>query len=110
MLQRICANDAEALDLLDQVTQRAQGNPEPSEHNQYTPEDERLNADNIRNYQHGTSKSYALRRLRKDRPDLHAEVIAGKKSPHAVACGNVAPQGRLRAEFWGLWSEGYRSL
>lgn len=30
----------------------------------------------------GTSRQYALRRLRKSRPDLHKQVIAGKKSAH----------------------------
>lgn len=32
----------------------------------------------------GTSKEAGLRRLRKDRPDLHQEVIDGKKSVHAA--------------------------
>jgi hypothetical protein len=31
----------------------------------------------------GTSKAYALRRLRKDRPDLHTRVLAGEISAHA---------------------------
>jgi hypothetical protein len=31
----------------------------------------------------GTSKAYALRRLRKDRPDIHARVLAGEISAHA---------------------------
>jgi hypothetical protein len=30
----------------------------------------------------GTSRAYALRRLRKDRPDIHARVLAGELSPH----------------------------
>jgi hypothetical protein len=31
----------------------------------------------------GTTAAYALARLRKDRPDIHARVLAGKISPHA---------------------------
>jgi hypothetical protein len=31
----------------------------------------------------GTSRAAALRRLRKDRPDIHARVLAGELSPHA---------------------------
>jgi len=32
----------------------------------------------------GTSASYALRRLAKDRPDLHAQCLAGAMTPHAA--------------------------
>lgn len=32
----------------------------------------------------GTSRAYALQRLEKDRPELHAEVIAGRLSAHAA--------------------------
>ncbi len=32
----------------------------------------------------GNSASSALRRLRKDRPDLHARVLADELSPHAA--------------------------
>ena len=31
----------------------------------------------------GTSAAAALRRLRKDRPDIHARVLAGELTPHA---------------------------
>jgi len=31
----------------------------------------------------GTSRAYALRRLREQRPDIHARVLAGEISPHA---------------------------
>ena len=31
----------------------------------------------------GTSRAYALRRLREQRPDVHARVLAGEISPHA---------------------------
>ncbi|MFD6360166.1 hypothetical protein ACFWFX_09965, partial [Streptomyces roseolus] len=32
----------------------------------------------------GTSKEAGLRRLRKDRPDLHADVLAGRLSTHSA--------------------------
>ena len=32
----------------------------------------------------GTSNTYALRKLRKDRPDLHAKVIAGELTPNSA--------------------------
>jgi hypothetical protein len=32
----------------------------------------------------GTSRTYALARLRRDRPDLHDRVLAGELSPHAA--------------------------
>lgn len=32
----------------------------------------------------GTSREYALRRLRKDAPKLHARVLSGQMSPHAA--------------------------
>jgi hypothetical protein len=32
----------------------------------------------------GTSREAGLRRLRKDRPDLHAEVLAGRLSAHGA--------------------------
>jgi hypothetical protein len=33
----------------------------------------------------GNASAAALRRLRKDRPDLHAEVMAGEQSANAAA-------------------------
>lgn len=40
--------------------------------------------DVITRTEHGTSRSYALQRLRKDAPALHAEVLAGRLSAHAA--------------------------
>jgi hypothetical protein len=42
---------------------------------------------NVNGYSHpeGNAAAGALRRLRKDRPDLHARVLAGELSPHAAA-------------------------
>lgn len=74
LLRRIISGDTEALDLLDRALQMPAGRPK--------------NADVISNNdppgRHGTSKGYALRRLRKDAPELHAEVLAGRISAHAA--------------------------
>jgi len=48
----------------------------------------------------GTSKDYALRKLRKDAPELHAEVLAGRLSAHAamVKAGFRPPTFTVRAD------------
>lgn len=74
LIKRIVADDREAVDLLDRVLQRQVGRP-------------RETMDNINNSEgrpSGTSQARALRRLRKDAPELHAEVIAGRLSAHAA--------------------------
>lgn len=68
-----------AQDLLDRAMKRPSGGS--TEIN--------LNVDNIHNESDlgrpsGTSREAGLRRLRKDRPDLHAEVLAGRLSTHAA--------------------------
>ena len=65
LLKRICAEDKEALDLIDQVEQAKHGGDRKSEH---------IKSDVITldTNQRGTSRQHALRKLRKDRPDLHA--------------------------------------
>ncbi len=80
MLQRICADDTEVLDLIDRVVQ---GKHAGNGSNQYAS----ANVDNINISTHrpaGTNRQHALRKLRKDSPTLHAEVLAGKLSPHAA--------------------------
>lgn len=74
LIKRIVADDREAVDLLDRVLQRQVGRP-------------REIVDNVHNSEgrpSGTSQARALRRLRKDAPELHAEVIAGRLSAHAA--------------------------
>lgn len=70
-LKRLCGDDPEALDLIDQAEQRP-----PSVHA----------FDNIQGTEAptGTSKQAALRRLRRDQPDLHERVLTGKISAHAA--------------------------
>jgi len=65
----------EAQDLLDRALQR------PSHLHAELDQD---GVDNIHVRPSGTSKEAGLRRLRKDRPDLHTEVLAGRLSTHAA--------------------------
>jgi len=73
-LQDLCRRDRGALDAIDQVTQ----NP-PSIH--------RGAFNNVKGTDApvGNSSAYALRKLRKDRPDIHKRVLAGELSPNAGA-------------------------
>lgn len=72
LVRRIIDPDPEAVDLFDRATQRPPGHP--------------AKLDNIQESEapSGTSRQASLRRLRKDRPDLHAEVLAGRLSAHAA--------------------------
>lgn len=77
LIRRIVADDTEALDLLDQAMQNTPGVHLPrSDSDVITISDQSGGR--------GTSKDYALRRLRKDAPELHAEVLAGNLSAHAA--------------------------
>lgn len=71
LVQRVAAEDPDTVDLLDRELQRP-----PSLHA----------VDNVHGTERpsGNSESAALRRLRKDRPDLHADVLARKLSAHAA--------------------------
>ncbi len=81
-MKRICRDDAEALDLVDQATQNPVGRP--------------VNVDIVNDKLAGNAAQHALRKLRKDRPDLHAEIRAGRKSPHGamVEAGSHAQRAR----------------
>jgi len=72
MVKRICSDDPEVIDLIDQATQKHDGRP--------------VTVDIINGYDRptGTNAQQAIRRLRKDRPDLHAQVLAKGISPHAA--------------------------
>lgn len=69
LIKRVIGDDVEALDLLDRALQNA-----PSIHA----------VNNIHGRPEGTSKDAALRRLRKDAPELHADVLAGRLTAHAA--------------------------
>lgn len=76
-LKRLCADDMETLDLLDAAMQAGQ---KPGERTDLVSIINDVNDDRPA----GTTRTYALRRLRKSRPDLHEQVIAGDLSPHAA--------------------------
>lgn len=86
LIRRIVEPDREALDLLDRALQNPVGTNEGI---------------NIMNSlaPRGTSKEYALRKLRKDAPELHARVLAGDLSPHAamIEAGFRPPSFTVRA-------------
>jgi hypothetical protein len=73
LVRRIAAADPVTLDLLDRAVQRKQGERTDLQH-----------TDNVTKSDHGNERTYALRRLRKDRPDLHARVLEGVVSAHAA--------------------------
>lgn len=73
LVRRVVSGDPEAVDLLDQALAGRQG----------------LRTDLVDNINEvarptGTSQNAALRRLRKDAPALHTEVLAGNLSAHAA--------------------------
>lgn len=71
LVRRIVADDTEAMDLLDRALQNPVGRPEKVNNiNDSAPR--------------GTSKDYALRRLRTDAPRLHEDVLAGRLTAHAA--------------------------
>jgi hypothetical protein len=73
LVHRIVADDIEAADLLDRAIQGRQG--------------ERTDLGNIVpkvGRPEGNQRDKALRRLRKDAPELHSEVLAGRLSAHAA--------------------------
>jgi hypothetical protein len=99
-LRQICEMAEEPmklLSMLDELSQRGPGganNPEGLggksgkkrevvNRDNITIDNERdYTAENERRGAHGTSREAALRRLRKDRPDLHEQVLSGELTPH----------------------------
>lgn len=74
-IRRLCRDDAEALDLIQQAVQSCPQQGRRTDFVDIINEVERPT---------GTSAEQALRRLRKDAPELHAKVIAGELKPHAA--------------------------
>jgi len=71
ILERLCHDDVEALDMLTKATM--QPGSRSDLHN------------NIMEVKpQGTSRAYSLRRLAADAPALHTRVLAGELSPHAA--------------------------
>ena len=82
-IKRLCEKDKEALDLIDRAIQNPNGGDRKSTDyiSVYDIHTDNTHTDRPA----GTSAAASIRRLRKDRPDLHQSVIAGDLSPHAAA-------------------------
>jgi hypothetical protein len=85
MLRRLCKDDMEALDLIDQAVQRPNGGDRKSEGAPTRVDN--INSDPVPN---GTSEQAAIRRLRKDRPDL-LEKVNGRRGESSQTGANFAP-------------------
>lgn len=72
LVRRIVGNDTGALDLLDRALENPTGRPPAS-----------VDISNA-SRPTGTTQAASLRRLRKDAPSLHSEVLAGRLSAHAA--------------------------
>lgn len=75
-LKQLCQDDKEARDALVSATVGEHGT------NQYTKPKSGEDNHNITHHSTGTSTDYALRKLRRDRPDLHEKVLEGRLSPN----------------------------
>ena len=77
LIKRICADHKDVLLLIERAVQGKHGGDRKSK---------QIKHDNIMldKPQYGTDRSYALRRLHKDRPDLLQKVIAGNLTPHGA--------------------------
>jgi hypothetical protein len=78
LIRRLVGGDPKAVDLLDRALQRPDGGDHRSDEYKATVD----NVNGVRPT--GNSEAAALRRLRKDRPDLHARVIKGEMKAHAA--------------------------
>jgi len=92
LVRRLVADDVEALDLLDQAL--LDGSRQGKRNDLVN------NINEVTERPMGTSRDYALRKLRKDAPELHAEVLAGRLSAHAamVKAGFRPPTFTVRAD------------
>ncbi|HVS71094.1 MAG TPA: hypothetical protein VHQ47_07555 [Phycisphaerae bacterium] len=68
-IRRLCRDDAEALSLLDEATVESKGGDRKSSH----IKDNNVTIDPAPK---GNTRQQALRKLRKDAPEIHAEVLA----------------------------------
>jgi hypothetical protein len=80
LIQRLCADDKEALRLIRKAVTGKRGGDRKSENIKH----DNVMFDEPHKPQQGNDRAYALTRLRKDRPDLHAKVLANDLSPHAA--------------------------
>jgi hypothetical protein len=75
LVRKFVRDDPEALSLFDQAVQRPVGANQHSEGDDNVHTQERPT---------GNSRERALRKLRRDAPELHALVLAGEVSPHGA--------------------------
>jgi len=78
-LRHLCQDDKKALDAIDRATVGEAHRPVTNNNVITPPPPEKA--------VQGNTNTYALRKLRKDRPDLHERVLADEISPHAAALG-----------------------
>jgi hypothetical protein len=81
------AGDAEALDMFRKEMRGKEGREldakTPDLKEPHRPKKPDNKKEDVRVSGYGNDPSYALARLRRDRPDIHARVLAGELSPHA---------------------------
>lgn len=82
-LKNLCRDDKTALDAIDTAMVEERGAPEENQNASKT-NDNNVNNCFPRTSPVGNSNTYALRKLRKDRRDLHEQVLAGKLSPNGA--------------------------
>lgn len=70
LIRRVIGNDVEALDLLDRALQNPVGT--------------NVASNNVTSQPAGNQRDKALRKLRKDAPELHEQVLAGSLTAHAA--------------------------
>jgi hypothetical protein len=75
-VENVCRDNRRARDALDRALQRTHGG--------YRSKRDNVNHAPVGDTPTGNAVAQALRRLRKDRPDLHARVLADELSPHAA--------------------------
>lgn len=80
LIRRVISDDPEALDLLDRALQNPVGGSDKIRLNEDIIHDENDHVERPS----GTGRDRALRKLRADAPELHAEVLAGKLTAHAA--------------------------
>lgn len=77
-VKNLCRDNVPTLDLLDQAVTRKPGGDKRS--GEYQTNHNNIMNDSVQ----GTSEVYALRRLRKQAPELHKQVIDGELSANAA--------------------------
>jgi hypothetical protein len=78
LIERVVADDPVTLDLLDKAMQRPHGGDRRSE-------EAKTNVNNVNvGRPVGNATATALRKLRKDAPELHAKVLANEMTAHAA--------------------------